>query len=120
MQGSFNAEPAPIQVGTRFTQRTEKQAIAGLFVRQGETDNSPVSNFGVARYLRNYGRENNIGLMVTHRLDEASSELGLTANSNTTFTLDGQIRPTSELDINYLLTTSIAVSYTHLTLPTKA
>ena len=107
LQGSFNAEPAPIQVGTRFTQRTEKQAIAGLFVRQGETDNSPVSNFGVARYLRNYGRENNIGLMVTHRLDEASSELGLTANSNTTFTLDGQIRPTSELDINYLLTTSI-------------
>ena len=70
LQGSFNAEPAPIQAGARFTQRTEKQAIAGLFVRQGATDNSPVSNFGVARYLRNYGRENNVGIMVTHRLDE--------------------------------------------------
>lgn len=107
LQGSFNAAPAPIQVGTRFTQRTEKQAIAGLFVRQGDTNNSPVSNFGVARYLRNYGRENNIGLMVTHRMDEASTDLGVAANNNTTITLDGQIRPTSELDIQYLFTTSI-------------
>jgi len=107
LQGSFNAEPAPIQAGARFTQRTEKEAIAGLLVRQGETDNSPVSNFGVARYLRNYGRENNIGLMVTHRLDEASATLGLEENNNTTLTLDGQIRPTSEWDIQYLLSTSI-------------
>ncbi|MEM1122434.1 MAG: DUF5916 domain-containing protein, partial [Bacteroidota bacterium] len=107
LQGSFNAEPAPIQVGTRFTQRTEKQAVAGLFVRQGDTDNSPVSNFGVARYLRNYGRENNVGVMVTHRLDEASTELGVAGNNNTTISIDGQIRPISSLDINYLLTTSI-------------
>lgn len=107
LQGSFNAEPAPIQAGARFTQRTEKQAIAGLFVRQGATDNSPATNFGVARYLRNYGRENNVGIMVTHRLDERSAELGMEANNNTTLTLDGQIRPTSEWDIQYLLTTSI-------------
>lgn len=107
LQGSFNATPAPIQVGTRFTQRTEKQAIAGLFVRQGDNNNSPISNFGVARYLRNYGRENNVGLMITHRLDEASSELGTVGNNNTTITVDGQIRPTSELDIQYLFTTSI-------------
>ncbi len=107
LQGSFNAEPASIQAGARFTQRTEKEAIAGLLVRQRDTKSSPVSNFGVARYLRNYGRENNIGLMVTHRLDEESSTLGLAKNNNTTLTLDGQIRPTSEWDIQYLLTTSI-------------
>lgn len=107
LQGSFNAETAPIEVGTRFTQRTEKQALAGLFVRQGATDNSQVSNFGVARYLRNYGRENNVGLMVTHRLDEQSTEQGIEGNNNTTITFDGQIRPTSEWDIQYLFTTSI-------------
>ena len=107
LQGSFNAEPAPIHVGARFTQRSEKQAIAGLFVRQGETDSSPISNFGVVRYLRNYGRENNVGVMITHRLDETSTELGMEANNNTTFTLDGQIRPTSEWDIQYLFTTSV-------------
>ena len=106
LQGSFNAEPAPIQAGMRFTNRTEKQAIAGMFVRQGETERSPVSNFGVARYLRNYGRENNIGVMLTHRLDEKSTDLGGEANNNTTLTLDGQIRPVSEWDIQYLLTTS--------------
>lgn len=107
LQGSFNAEPAPIQAGARFTQRTEKHGIAGLFVRQGETLNSPVSNFGVARYLRNYGRENNVGIMLTHRLDEAASELGLEGNNNTTISLDGQIRPTSELDIQYLFSASM-------------
>ncbi|MEM1321414.1 MAG: DUF5916 domain-containing protein [Bacteroidota bacterium] len=107
LQGSFNAETAPIQAGARFTQRTEKQAIAGLLVRQGETDNSPTANFGVARYLRNFGRENNIGLMVTHRMDEELEELGQDANNNTTITLDGQIRPTSQWDIQYLVTTSI-------------
>ena len=107
LQGSFNAEPAPIQVGTRFTRRSEKQAIAGLFVRQGATDLTPVSNFGVARYLKNYGRENNVGIMVTHRLDEQSDELGITGNNNTTVTIDGQIRPTSEWDVQYLLSTSI-------------
>ncbi len=106
LQGSFNAEPAPIDVGARFTQRTDKQAIAGLFVRQGSTSTSQASNFGVARYLRNYGRENNIGIMLTQRSDESSSELGLESNSNTTITLDGQIRPTSQLDIQYILTSS--------------
>lgn len=45
--------------------------------------------------------------MVTHRLDEASNELGTAANNNTTITVDGQIRPTSAWDLQYLLTTSI-------------
>ena len=107
LQGDFNAEPAPIDVGTRFTQRTDKHAIAGLLVRQRATDGSPAANFGVARYLRNYGRENNVGVMVTHRYDEGSEELGSASNNNTTITIDGQIRPTSEWDIQYILTTSI-------------
>ncbi|MEL6987384.1 MAG: DUF5916 domain-containing protein, partial [Bacteroidota bacterium] len=107
LQGSFNAQTAPIEIGTRFTNRTEKQAIAGLFVRQGVTDNSSVSNFGVARYLRNYGKENNFGIMLTHRLDEASNILNTAANNNTTITLDGQIRPSSVWDMQYLFSTSI-------------
>ncbi len=107
LQGEFNAAPAPIDAGARFTQRTEKQALAGLFVRQRETSTSAAANFGVLRYLRNYGRENNIGVMVTHRLDNEYGELGLESNNNTTVTLDGQIRPTSEWDLQYILTTSI-------------
>jgi len=106
LQGAFNARPAPIDVGTRFTQRTEKQALAGLYVRQGETDNSAVSNFGVLRYLRNYGRENNVGVMLTHRADGENADLQLASNQNTTLTLDGQIRPSSEWDIQYLFSAS--------------
>ncbi|MEL6811352.1 MAG: DUF5916 domain-containing protein [Bacteroidota bacterium] len=107
LQGEFNAIPAAIDVGGRFTQRTEKNAIAGLFVRQRETENSAAANFGVLRYLKNYGRENNVGIMVTHRLDENYNELELESNNNTTITVDGQIRPTSQLDIQYILSTSI-------------
>lgn len=107
LRGDFNAIPAPINAGGRFTQRTDKQAIAGLYVNQAQTNDSQAAHFGVMRYLRNYGRENNIGVMVTHRLDEESSELALNRNNNTTVTIDGQIRPTSAWDIQYLLTTSI-------------
>lgn len=107
LQGTFNAIPAPIDFGSRFTQRTEKQALAALLVRQGETANSARANFGVLRYLKNYGRENNVGIMLTHRLDEAHNDLGFLQNNNTTISIDGQIRPTSQLDIQYLLTSSI-------------
>lgn len=107
LQGTFNAIPAPIDFGSRFTQRTEKQALAALLVRQGETTNSARANFGVLRYLKNYGRENNVGVMLTHRLDEAHNDLGFLQNNNTTISIDGQIRPNSQLDIQYLLTSSI-------------
>ncbi|MEM7371000.1 MAG: DUF5916 domain-containing protein [Bacteroidota bacterium] len=107
LEGEFNAAPAPIDVGARFTQRTDKQALAALFVRQRATANSPGANFGVLRYLRNYGRENNVGVMLTQRVDDANSGGSLSGLSNTTLTIDGQIRPSSQWDIQYLLSTSI-------------
>ena len=55
LQGNFNAAPARIDAGARYTSRTEKEAIAGLYVHQAATDNSAAASFGVARYLRNYG-----------------------------------------------------------------
>ncbi len=107
LRGNFNASPARIDAGTRFTLRDEKKAIAGLYMHQAETNSSAAASFGVARYLRNYGRENNIGVMVTHRIDEASGELGLDKQSNSTITIDGLIRPSSIWSINYLATASL-------------
>ncbi|MEZ4850504.1 MAG: DUF5916 domain-containing protein [Bacteroidia bacterium] len=107
LDGEFNATPAPLDFGARFTQRTEKQAIAALFARQRATENLPAANFGVLRYLRNYGRENNIGVMITQRIDADSSSGGFGGMNNTTLTIDGQIRPSSEWDIQYLLSSSI-------------
>ncbi|WKN44162.1 DUF5916 domain-containing protein [Tunicatimonas pelagia] len=106
LQGDFNAEPARINGGARYTMRNEKRAIAGLYIHQAETENSPAASFGVARYLHNYGSENNVGVMLTHRLDEASSELGLAQSNNTTLTVDGFIRPKDELTISYMVSGS--------------
>ena len=106
LQGEFNAAPARIDAGTRFTSRTEKQAIAGMYVHQAETENSAASSLMVARYLRNYGKENNIGIMLTHRIDETSRDLDLGQSHNTTLTLDGLIRPRDEFTISYMVSSS--------------
>ncbi len=106
LQGNFDAEPARINAGGRYTLRDENKSIAGLYINQAETENSPAANFMVARYLQNYGSENNIGMMVTHRLDEQSSELGKEQSNNTTLTLDGLMRPKDTWTISYMVTGS--------------
>jgi hypothetical protein len=106
LQGEFNAQPAPIDVGLRYTQRDESKALAGLLVRQRETESSSAANFAVLRYLKNYSRENNVGLMLTHRNDAAYAELGLDARNNSTLTVDGLIRPNSQWTISYLASAS--------------
>jgi len=106
LQGNFNAAPAPINAGARYTLRNEKQAVAGLYINQAETDQSPATHFVVARYLRNYGQENNVGVMLTHRADQASSSLELQSSHNTTLTVDGLVRPKDEWTISYMLSGS--------------
>ncbi|MEM0940087.1 MAG: DUF5916 domain-containing protein [Bacteroidota bacterium] len=70
LQGDFDAEPARIDAGGRYTMRNEDQSIAGLYIHQAEMDNSPGASLTIGRYLQNYGKENNIGVMVTYRIDE--------------------------------------------------
>lgn len=107
LSNSFNAAPAPLDAGARYTNRNENRTLAALAVRQRETDDSPGATFGVARYTKNYGKENNVGAMVTYRRDDSFLELNLGASDNTTITIDGLIRPKSELSITYLLSTSM-------------
>lgn len=107
LENTFNAAPAPLDFGTRFTGKNENRTLAGLFVRQRQTDNSTGSTFGVARYTRNYGKENNIGAMVTYRLDDESENLGVESRSNATISIDGLIRPKSEITFSYLLSASM-------------
>ncbi|MEM8528209.1 MAG: DUF5916 domain-containing protein [Bacteroidota bacterium] len=106
LDGNFNATPARINAGSRYTMRNEERTIAGLYINQAATDNSPAASFGVARYLQNYGKENNIGVMLTHRFDEASEELNTERSHNTTFTLDGFNRPKDDITISYMLSAS--------------
>lgn len=106
LENSFNAKPAPLDFGARFTDRNENRTMAGLVVRQRETDNSTGSTFGVARYSQNYGKENNIGAMVTYRLDDTADHLGTFSTDNTTISIDGFVRPTNEMTLTYLLSAS--------------
>ncbi len=107
LSNAFNATPAPLDAGARYTDRNENRTLAALAVRQRETSNSPGSTFGVARYTKNYGKENNIGAMVTYRLDDSLGELGLESQNNTTISIDGLIRPKPDITLTYLLSTSL-------------
>jgi hypothetical protein len=107
----FNANPVPIDAGVRFTDRTQKRTIAGLYVHQQQTEQQAGANFSVFRYLHNYGKQNNIGAMLTHRFDEKNTEKGFNPQSNTTLTIDGLIRPKDDITIQYLVSTGRDTSF---------
>jgi hypothetical protein len=98
----FNADPVPIDAGIRYTDRNQKRTLAGLYVHQHSTDNQAGANFGVLRYLKNYGKQNNIGVMLTHRLDEQDLSKGFRQHNNTTFSIDGFVRPNDDVTIQYI------------------
>jgi hypothetical protein len=102
----FNAEAVPINAGIRYTDRTQKRTIAGLYVHQQGNETQGRANFGLFRYLQNYGKQNNVGIMLTHKLDQANAEKGFLEKNNTTITLDGLIRPNDSWTITYLLSGS--------------
>ncbi|HYE56381.1 MAG TPA: DUF5916 domain-containing protein, partial [Chitinophagaceae bacterium] len=102
----FNAEPVPIDVGIRYTDRNQKRTLAGLYVRQQSTAYQGAAHFMVGRYLKNYGAQSNTGLMVTHRLDEPDTQKGFNSRNNTTLTWDGFIRPKADFNIQYLISAS--------------
>jgi len=102
----FNAAPVPIDAGLRFTDRTRDRTFAALYVHQEGTAEQGAADFGVLRYLKNYGKENNVGVMFTDRLDEANPQKGFLSKNNSTFTVDGLIRPSNTLTIQYLSSVS--------------
>lgn len=102
----FDADPVPIDAGVRYTDRNQKRTLAGLYVHQRGSEQQGASYFGVLRYLKNYGRQNNIGMMLTHRLDEANANKGFQQRNNTTVTIDGFVRPNDDVTIQYLATAS--------------
>lgn len=102
----FNADPLSINTGVRYTNRNQKRTLAGMYVHQGGNAQQANTHFGVLRYLRNYGRQNNAGIMLTQKLDEADGSRGVSRHHNTTLTLDGFIRPKDDITIQYLASAS--------------
>ena len=102
----FNSNPIPIDAGMRWTDRNKNRTLSGLYVHQQGTEFQAPTNFSVFRYLANYGKQNNVGVMLTQKNNENLPEKGFESQSNTTLTLDGLIRPNDSWTIKYLASTS--------------
>jgi hypothetical protein len=59
--------PIAITAGSRVVYRSEQRNIGGIFMRQGEGDGDPYTNFYVGRYSENVGAQNRIGAIVTSK-----------------------------------------------------
>lgn len=102
----FNANPVNINAGARYTDKTQSRTIAGLYIHQQGSANQAASNLSVFRYLKNYGEQNNIGLMITGRFNENDLEKGFKSSENATLTIDGFKRYKDKLTVTYLLSGS--------------
>ena len=67
-----NVNPIAITAGTRFVFRSEKRNLGGIYMRQGEGDGDPFTNFFVGRYSENFGKQNRVGVIVTTKSSPSS------------------------------------------------
>jgi Domain of unknown function (DUF5916) len=94
----FNAAAVPLDAGIRFNDRNEKRTLSSLYVHQRGTDEQGGASFGLVRFQKNFGKQNNFGAMLTHRFDEAG--VGFSSNHNTTLTADFFLRPTDSWTVS--------------------
>jgi hypothetical protein len=60
-----NGNPIPIDFGGRFVARSLKRNYGAMFIRQRDADTIPATNFFVARFSENFGRQNRLGMLMT-------------------------------------------------------
>ncbi|WP_155297170.1 carbohydrate binding family 9 domain-containing protein [Spirosoma aerolatum] len=103
---SDDGTPIPLDAGLRLVSRNLTQNIAGLLVRQRQSDatQTATTHFGVLRYSRNVGKQNRFGGMVTVNSSEAG--FGKPAVTNATFSADGFIRIKDPFSWNFMVTKS--------------
>ena len=81
---SGDGAPIPILGGTRLTGRAGRFEIGLLNIQQREQDDSPATNFTVARLRRNFGSNSDIGVMLANKEELDSPHfnrvLGVDAN----------------------------------------
>ncbi|MEM6697019.1 MAG: DUF5916 domain-containing protein [Bacteroidota bacterium] len=99
-----NGNPIPIDAGIRFTNRSDKQNIGLLAIRQRANGETPASNFAVARYSANLSSQGRIGGMATFRHDEVDASGQSTTNA--TATVDGFFRPTQQINSFWMVSGS--------------
>lgn len=91
-----NVKPIAITAGTRFVYRSEKRNLGGIYMRQGEGDGDPFTNFLVGRYSENFGKQNRIGAIVTSKSSPS--------NVATTGAVDAFVRFSDKFSFNGMAT----------------
>ncbi len=76
--------PIPISAGARFVSRSLKRNYGAILMRQRGVDSLPATNFLVARFSENFGKQNRIGMLVTAKNQPDAS--------NVTTAVDGFFR----------------------------
>jgi hypothetical protein len=96
--------PIPIDFGARYINCSIQQSVGGMLIRQHESDKSPATTFGVARYSRFVGKQNRLGGMVVMN---AKSALGEKAGyTNMVGMLDGFFRLSAAKTLDFMVTPS--------------
>jgi hypothetical protein len=92
LSGDFNSTPVPLEAGLRYVDRNASRTFAALSALQRETADAGRAIFNVVRHQLNFGKQNNIGWMATHRFD-AKSATGISPAHNITLSADVFYRP---------------------------
>ncbi len=92
------AQAIPIIAGSRFVYRSEKRNIGGILMRQGASDGDPYTNFAVARYSENIGKNSRVGGIITSKQTPS--------NQQTTGSIDGFVRFSDVFSFSGMLSTT--------------
>jgi len=79
-----NGNPVPIDFGGRFVSRSLKRNYGAMLIRQRGFDSVPATNFMIARFSENLGKQNRLGMLVGVKNQPGGS--------NITSALDGFFR----------------------------
>ena len=94
-----DGNPIPIDAGLRYTDKNTNYSLGAMYVHQRNSAATLASNNSVVSFIKNYGRQNNIGILVTSKIEEANDSIK--ADNNTTITLTGVNRITDKLRFSY-------------------
>ena len=99
-----NGNPIPIDAGLRYTDKNAKYSIGAIYVHQRKSNVSLASDNSIVSFIKNYGNQNNIGILVTNKIEENNDSIK--ANINSTISITGLNRITDKLSLNYSISRS--------------
>ncbi len=70
-----SGRPIPLDAGGRLVHRSAKQNYGAMAIRQRTSETSPVTDFFVGRYSRNFGAQHRIGGLFTAKTQPGSATL---------------------------------------------